>query len=45
MGNVFKNVVLSEKFDFTGTIDKIVVLAEKVAKRWFALFRGRIKRH
>ena len=29
MGSVFKNVVLSEKFDFTGTIDKIVVLAEK----------------
>ena len=32
MGNVFKNVVLSEKFDFTGTIDKIVVLAEKSRK-------------
>ena len=32
MGSVFKNVVLSEKFDFTGTIDKIVVLAEKSRK-------------
>ena len=32
MGNVFKNVVLSEKFDFTGTIDRIVVLAEKSRK-------------
>jgi chemotaxis protein MotA len=32
IGNVFKNVVLSEKFDFTGTIDKIVVLAEKSRK-------------
>ena len=32
MGNVFKNVVLSEKFDFTGTIDKIVALAEKSRK-------------
>lgn len=32
MGNVFKNVVLSENFDFTGTIDKIVVLAEKSRK-------------
>ena len=32
MGNVFKNVVLSEKFDFTGTIDKIVVLAERSRK-------------
>jgi len=32
MGNVFKNVVLSEKFDFTSTIDKIVVLAEKSRK-------------
>lgn len=32
MGTVFKNVVLSEKFDFTGTIDKIVVLAEKSRK-------------
>ena len=32
MGKVFKNVVLSEKFDFTGTIDKIVVLAEKSRK-------------
>ena len=32
MGNVFKNVVLSDKFDFTGTIDKIVVLAEKSRK-------------
>ena len=32
MGNVFKNVVLSEKFDFTNTIDKIVILAEKSRK-------------
>lgn len=32
MGSVFKNVVLSEKFDFTGTIDKIVILAEKSRK-------------
>tara|TARA_B100000073_G_scaffold347609_1_gene362516 strand:+ start:1655 stop:2533 length:879 start_codon:yes stop_codon:yes gene_type:complete len=32
MGSVFKNVVLSEKFDFTGTIEKIVVLAEKSRK-------------
>ena len=32
MGTVFKNVVLSEMFDFTGTIDKIVVLAEKSRK-------------
>lgn len=32
MRSVFKNVVLSEKFDFTGTIDKIVVLAEKSRK-------------
>ena len=32
IGTVFKNVVLSEKFDFTGTIDKIVVLAEKSRK-------------
>tara|TARA_B100001559_G_scaffold313126_1_gene311758 strand:+ start:100 stop:978 length:879 start_codon:yes stop_codon:yes gene_type:complete len=32
MGNVFKNVVLSENFDFTGTIDKIVILAEKSRK-------------
>ena len=32
IGRVFKNVVLSEKFDFTGTIDKIVVLAEKSRK-------------
>ena len=32
MGTVFKNVVLSEKFDFTGTIDKIVVLGEKSRK-------------
>jgi len=32
MGTVFKNVVLSENFDFTGTIDKIVVLAEKSRK-------------
>tara|TARA_B100000927_G_scaffold219735_1_gene179765 strand:+ start:4712 stop:5590 length:879 start_codon:yes stop_codon:yes gene_type:complete len=32
MGNVFKNVVLSEKFDFTGTIDNIVILAEKSRK-------------
>ena len=29
---VFKNVILSEKFDFTGTINKIVVLAEKSRK-------------
>ena len=32
MGNVFKNVILSEKVDFTGTIDKIVILAEKSRK-------------
>ena len=32
LGRVFKNVILSEKFDFTGTIDKIVVLAEKSRK-------------
>ena len=32
MGNVFKNVILSEKFDFASTIDKIVVLAEKARK-------------
>ena len=32
MGGVFKNVVLSEEFDFTGTIDKIVILAEKSRK-------------
>ena len=32
MGTVFKNVILSEKFDFTGTIDKIVILAEKSRK-------------
>ena len=32
LGRVFKNVVLSENFDFTGTIDKIVVLAEKSRK-------------
>ena len=32
LGAVFKNVILSEKFDFTGTIDKIVVLAEKSRK-------------
>jgi chemotaxis protein MotA len=32
IGSVFKNVILSEKFDFTGTIDKIVVLAEKSRK-------------
>ena len=32
MGSVFKNVVLSEEFDFTGTIDKIVILAEKSRK-------------
>ena len=32
LGKVFKNVVLSEKFDFTGMIDKIVVLAEKSRK-------------
>ena len=29
---VFKNVILSEKFDFTGTINKIVILAEKSRK-------------
>jgi len=29
---VFKNVILSEKFDFTGMIDNIVVLAEKSRK-------------
>ena len=29
---VFKNVILSEKFDFTGMIDNIVVLAEKARK-------------
>ena len=32
IGSVFKNVVLSEKFDFTGTINKIVILAEKSRK-------------
>ena len=32
LGAVFKNVILSEKFDFTGTIDKIVSLAEKARK-------------
>ena len=32
IGSVFKNVVLSEKFDFIGMIDKIVVLAEKSRK-------------
>tara|TARA_B100000929_G_scaffold112888_1_gene89351 strand:- start:128 stop:1006 length:879 start_codon:yes stop_codon:yes gene_type:complete len=32
LGKVFKNVVLSEKFDFTGMIDNIVVLAEKSRK-------------
>jgi len=32
MGSVFKNVILSENFDFTGTIDKIVALAEKSRK-------------
>jgi len=32
LGKVFKNVVLSEKFDFTGMIDNIVVLAEKARK-------------
>jgi chemotaxis protein MotA len=32
LGAVFKNVILSEKFDFTGTIDNIVVLAEKSRK-------------
>ena len=32
LGTVFKNVILSEKFDFTGTIDKIVSLAEKARK-------------
>ena len=32
LGSVFKNVILSENFDFTGTIDKIVSLAEKSRK-------------
>ena len=32
IGSVFKNVILSENFDFTGTIDKIVALAEKSRK-------------
>ena len=32
LGKVFKNVILSEKFDFTGMIDNIVVLAEKSRK-------------
>ena len=32
LGSVFKNVILSEKFDFTGMIDNIVVLAEKARK-------------
>jgi len=32
LGNVLKNVILSETFDFTGTIDKIVILAEKARK-------------
>ena len=32
LGTVFKNVILSEKFDFTGTIDKIVSLAKKARK-------------
>ena len=32
LGKVFKNVILSEKFDFTGMIDNIVVLAEKARK-------------
>ena len=32
IGSVFKNTVLSEKFDFTGTINKIVILAEKSRK-------------
>ena len=32
IGNVFKNVILSEKVDFAGTIDKIVILAEKSRK-------------
>ena len=32
LGKVFKNVILSEIFDFTGMIDNIVVLAEKARK-------------
>ena len=32
LGSVFKNVILSEKIDFTGMIDNIVVLAEKARK-------------
>ena len=32
LGKVFKNVILSEKFDFTGMIDNIVILAEKARK-------------
>ena len=32
LGKVFKNVILSEIFDFTGMIDNIVVLAEKSRK-------------
>ena len=32
LGKVFKNVILSEKFDFTGMIDNIVFLAEKSRK-------------
>jgi len=32
LGSVFKNVILSERFDFTGMIDNIVVLAEKSRK-------------
>ena len=32
LGSVFKNVILSERFDFTGMIDNIVVLAEKARK-------------
>ena len=32
LGAVFKNVILSEKFNFTGMIDNIVVLAEKSRK-------------
>ena len=34
LGRVFKNVILSEKFDFTGTIDKLWFL-QKISKRWF----------
>ena len=32
LGSVFKNVIKSEKFDFSKTIDKIVSLAEKARK-------------